>query len=310
MSEIRKDENEVIQIDTSIDNINVPKKRGRKPKNSKIITQQLEQKQIETLITHTIEKPNVILHLKCSLSDLENTSNTHFFQNETDFLKSTNIDSSNETFCNNMGNSLSGFLNFNESDSFLFQNISDSHNFSNYSSFLPSNANYSDIKNDPSTTSSNLQLKKDDTIIEKKLAQLQTCLNKNDIHKSSCCFWCTCDFKTTPIYIPKYIHKNSYNVYGNFCSPECATGYLMNEKIDSSIKFERYALLNNLYSEIFNYNNNINCAPPPYYILNKFCGNLTIEEYRNLNKNKHIFILDKPLIKIMPELHQEKNIGF
>lgn len=278
-----------VNVEIKKENIILPKKRGRKPKNSKLITEQIEQKQPDILKMHIIEKPNVILHLKCSLNDLENDIKN------SEFLK-TNIYSNENSFTQ---------IESLEKDINYLPFLKSETNFDN-------NINYYNINNslNETFTEDYKTTKKDDNIIDKKLSQLQNYLNKNDIHKSSCCFWCTYDFKTNPIYIPKYIYKNTYNVYGNFCSPECAAGFLMNEKIDSSIKFERYALLNNLYSEIFNYNTNIKCAPEPYYLLNKYCGNLTIDEYRNLNKNKQIFILDKPLTKIMPELHQEKNIGF
>ena len=46
----------------------VVKKRGRKPKGGKIITQKLEEN------NNNNEMPNIILHLKCSLSDIKNTS--------------------------------------------------------------------------------------------------------------------------------------------------------------------------------------------------------------------------------------------
>ena len=53
--------------------------------------------------------------------------------------------------------------------------------------------------------------------------------------------------------IPKYELENKYYVYGSFCSPQCAAAYLLNETIDTSTKFERYALLNNIYSKVYNY---------------------------------------------------------
>jgi hypothetical protein len=45
----------------------IGKKRGRKPKGGKIINQQ------NLTETEKVEKPNVILHLKCSLKDLNNS---------------------------------------------------------------------------------------------------------------------------------------------------------------------------------------------------------------------------------------------
>jgi len=97
-------------------------------------------------------------------------------------------------------------------------------------------------------------------------------------------------------------------VYGCFCSPECACSYLKNEKIDDSTRWERYNLLNNLYSKIYNYEKNIKPAPDPFHTLEKYYGNLTIEEYRKLLNNERLLIVvDKPLTKILPELYEENN---
>ena len=66
------------------------------------------------------------------------------------------------------------------------------------------------------------------------------------------------------------------------CSPECACAHLFNENIDDNTKFERYQLLNFIYGGIYNYTKNIKPAPNPYYTLDKYYGNLTIQEYRQL----------------------------
>ena len=130
----------------------------------------------------------------------------------------------------------------------------------------------------------------------------------NVTDKKSACFWCTHDFDNPPIYIPKYYLKNSYHVYGCFCSPECSVAYLMEEHLDSSSKFERYHLLNHIYAKIYDYKKNIKPAPNPYYMLDKYYGNLSIQEYRALLSNERLFlIVDKPLTRIMPELHQDNE---
>ena len=126
--------------------------------------------------------------------------------------------------------------------------------------------------------------------------------------KKSACFWCTYEFDNPPVYIPKHLIKNSYQVYGCFCSPECSTAYLMEENIDSSIKFERYYLINHIYSQIYDYKKNIKPAPNPYYMLEKYYGNLNIQEYRALLRNDRLFlIVDKPLTRILPELHEDND---
>jgi hypothetical protein len=82
----------------------------------------------------------------------------------------------------------------------------------------------------------------------------------------------------------------------------------MNERIDSSIKFERYQLLNHVYGKIFNYEKNIKPAANPYYTLDKFYGNLSIKEYRELSKNDQLLIVvEKPLTHVFPELYEDNS---
>jgi len=142
-----------------------------------------------------------------------------------------------------------------------------------------------------------------------KLKRLSKNLHFNDVSaKKSDCFWCTYSFDNPPIYIPRQERNNIIEVYGCFCSPECACAYLNKEQIDSSVFWERYALLNNIYGKIYEKNENIKPAPDPYHTLERYYGNLTIYEYRKLLKNDRILIVvDKPLTKILPELHDEKN---
>jgi hypothetical protein len=147
------------------------------------------------------------------------------------------------------------------------------------------------------------------TEIWKKLKMLEHNLHINNVSdKKSACFWCSHDFDNPPIYIPKHFIKNSYQVYGCFCTPECAVAHLMEDNIDTSTKFERYHLLNHIYSKIYNYKKNIKPAPNPYYMLERFYGNLTIQEYRSLLKSERLFlIVDKPLTRILPEFHEDND---
>lgn len=157
----------------------------------------------------------------------------------------------------------------------------------------------------------NIQEKKTNTkSLNDKLKQLQYKLHKNEINKTnSACFWCSYNFSNIPVCIPKFEINETYHVYGCFCSPECACAYLMSESIDSSIKFERYNLLNYLYSEVYEYKKNIKCAPNPYYLLDKYYGNLSIEEYRKLSTtNENLLIIDKPITRELPELHEDNKV--
>lgn len=252
----------------------VAKKRGRKPKGGKIV------QQIMPLSDLKESKPNIILHLKCSMKD----------------LKTTNVF--------NGGVEGYSFTNFNN---FHFNPLS------NESELIESVVNEKIIENviDYEDDEYDSDSKKDNDIrdVWKKLKVLENYLHHNSINNKRCaCFWDTCEFDNPPIYIPKHFVNNAYQVYGCFCSPECAVAHLMNEPIDSSTKFERYYLLNSIYGKIYDYKKNIKPAPNPYYMLEKFYGNLNIQEFRALLRNERLFlIVEKPLTRIMPELHEDND---
>jgi hypothetical protein len=268
------------------------KKRGRKPKGGKIIQQTVHLNNNKDL------KPNIILHLKCSLKDLQ-----------TNTLLSSNVESFN--FSDSKGDLSYEVINSSEpifiKNSYLDISNEKCNNNSNNSSNNSNNKNQSHCYDDDDESSFNKD--SDTKEIWKKLKQLEHNLHINNISdKKSACFWCTYEFDNPPVYIPKHLIKNSYQVYGCFCSPECSTAYLMEENIDSSIKFERYHLINHIYSQIYDYKKNIKPAPNPYYMLEKYYGNLNIQEYRSLLRNDRLFlIVDKPLTRILPELHEDND---
>lgn len=268
-----------------------PKKRGRKPKGGKIVTEQEEK--VPVLNT----KPNVILHLKCLISDL--LSEGH---HEPDFSKA-NVNSYDE---HKLPYQALTNANSVENMSSYQQLLSDTENTIVEDNRFQINEK-SQKKNSVNTTNEHDCVSTKE--MWKKLKNLEQFLHINSVPDSkSACFWCTYDFDNPPVYIPKFLMKGTYHVYGCFCSPECAVGHLMNEKIDSSSKFERYSLLNNLYNKVFEYNKNIKPAPDPHYFLERFCGNLTIQEYRHLLKSNRLFlIVDKPLTRVLPELHEDND---
>ena len=250
------------------------KRRGRKPKGGKIV-------QNATSGDDNVKsEPNVILHLKCSLKDLETdiTSNIESFN----FLSK----SKNELLYEVITKPVDDEVSIDDKpDDKLNDNTCDK-------------LNENELDDHPKTND-----------ILNKLKVLEKDLYHNNINnKKSACFWCTCDFDNQPIYIPKFFIKDSYNVYGCFCTPECAAASLMNENIDSSVKFERYQLLNHIYSKIHDYSKNIKPAPNPYYMLDKYYGNLTIQEYRMLLRKDRLFlVVDKPLTRVLPELHEDND---
>jgi len=144
--------------------------------------------------------------------------------------------------------------------------------------------------------------------IQDKLKQLSAALRCNNISKKSACFWCTCNYDTPTIYIPKNKVNGQYQVYGSFCSPQCAAAYVFTEPIDHATKFERYHLLNFMYGSAYSYTRNILPAPSPYYILDKFYGNLTADEYRKLlQTDQLVMVLDKPICVTCPDIVQSNR---
>lgn len=145
-------------------------------------------------------------------------------------------------------------------------------------------------------------------VMEEKIKDLNLSHMNYDNHTSAC-FWCTYSFSNAPIFIPMFVDaSNVYNVYGHFCSPECAVGHLMNERIESTTKFERYSLMHHMYLPIMEYMNCIKPAPSPFHLLNKYYGNMTIEEYRALSKcDKLIIAIQKPITKVRVEVHDDSS---
>ena len=147
-----------------------------------------------------------------------------------------------------------------------------------------------------------LKIYTEDTVTQ-KLKNISARLHQNEINGRSDCFWCTCPYDTPPVYIPKCIQQDQFQVYGSFCCVQCASGYLFNEKIDHSTKFERYHLL----QELYDIEKSVIPAPPPFYLLSKYFGTLSIEEYREVIKDKVCMVVDKPISCTYPELIQSMD---
>jgi len=265
------------------------KKRGRKPKGGKLVSRFSE----ENLQPVPIE--NVVLHLKCSMKDLNICVNEneivkdpfiynpsapteiHTYNEDALYKSYAPIDSMvptenayTETYCKKCRGSSSGGGGGGESEEY----------------------------------NEKVSMKE----INGKLKKLKIQHYKNISDKKSACFWCTYPFDNHPCYIPRHEMNDVIVVYGTFCRPECAVAFLMKENIDDSIKFERYHLINQIYGKIYEYKKNIKPAPNPFYLLEKFQGNLTIQEYRKLLKTEHMLVvIEKPLTRILPELHEDND---
>ena len=123
------------------------------------------------------------------------------------------------------------------------------------------------------------------------------------------CFWCCHNFDNIPCALP-YSYKDSvYYVYGNFCSPECAAAYNFESGADDKDMWERYSLLNHLYSQIYDTPDLTIKLAPPRQSLKIFGGKLTIDEFRDCNVDylKNYKIVLPPMVSIIPSLEEIKK---
>jgi hypothetical protein len=124
------------------------------------------------------------------------------------------------------------------------------------------------------------------------------------------CFWCTHEFDNKPCFLPTKEESGVYHIYGNFCTPQCALSYLLEEHLDSHVRWERMALLHRMYRP----QGKPGCRlypSPPRDSLKKFGGVYTYEQFRRVvSDNKvRVDIQIPPMVSILGTL-DTKPIDF
>jgi hypothetical protein len=264
------------------------KKKGRKPKGGKLIVR------TDDVAEQPVQLANVILHLKCTTKDLNEY-----------------LDKNNRLTIDGLSYNPEGpptIMTYNSSKNDNYSVYDDSKKINNDAYVETNDNNLCKVCNEKRVASDDdcgTSIKD----INAKLRQLRVVLYKNGLpDQKSACFWCTYEYDNPTCYIPKYESEGNIYAYGSFCRPECAVAFLMKETMDDSVKFERYHLLNRIYGKICGYTKNIKPAPNPYYTLEKYYGTMTIQEYRKMLKTDHMFLtVDKPMTRLMPELHEETD---
>jgi hypothetical protein len=301
----------------------INKKRGRKPKAGLMSN-------TSSNLSDITEVPNIILHLKCHMSDLKTNDSISNYGytpaiEEVESYSITNIHSSDIGNLNKEDDDNENQCEYNNDD---YQNNSfEPKRDSSISSISAaavaatnasiSGGSGSGVSVAPATNASvmtrniNIIQERNSKEIMKKINRLKYSFHNGEslqskINHKSACFWDTCDFEAQTYYIPVMIVNDIFQVYGCFCSAECAVAFLLKEPIDTSTKFERLHLIQLLYGNPSG--RGIKPAPNPYYLLDKYYGNLTIQEYRQLLKGPQlIHIVNKPLTHILPELYEDNN---
>lgn len=315
----------------------INKKRGRKPKAGLILNS-------KGGIYDTTEVPNIILHLKCHISDLktnESISNYEYTpainEVESYIAQSNYLQPSDITTQKN-----NDLLHEYESDTLETDDdpriiMNENHaadnettscntdsiplvdtvtaGIANTISATANSKSHSTVSSKKATTGTDAAIQvineRNQKEIMKKIHRLKYSFHNGEsiqtkMNHRPACFWDTCEFDGPIYYIPIMIVNGVFQVTGCYCSPQCAVASLLKEPLDTSTKFERLHLLHLLYG-VPN-SKGFKPAPNPHYLLDKYYGNLTIQEYRSLLKGPQIIhIVNKPLTHILPELYEDNN---
>lgn len=322
-----------------------PKKRGRKPRGSKIIESLYNQEAINTVL------PNVIIQFHCKLDDVVNgimsdvldADNTTIQDRKLDYSRYAEIEASSGVIYDNANqpqvqpqqrvvndnvssNKLSkqptlkddvipsdtlkgsdlGFTYVDEKSDILLDVKEEEMDNWEHKETKDNNTDVMKIPNENNHTN-NIVTAQLDMEINDKIREMEVNFHNNNTNgKRSSCFWDTCSFDTSPFYLLK-----ETSPYGCFCSLNCALSYLEHEDIDSSSKFERRQLLFKHYSSVVGNKSFVKPAPEPRYTLDKYYGNLNIQQWRSLlASDRMLLIVDKPLTPELPQLHMETTDRF
>jgi len=120
------------------------------------------------------------------------------------------------------------------------------------------------------------------------------------------CFWCTHAFEGSPYFLPVKEENKVFHVYGNYCSAQCALGYLLYEHLDSHVRWERMSLLHRMYKSAGRL-----YPAPPRESLKAYGGVYTIEEFRKIITDNRIRVDVQipPMVSILGTL-DTKPIDF
>ena len=118
------------------------------------------------------------------------------------------------------------------------------------------------------------------------------------------CFWCCHKFSNMPIGIPNRIVRKKFNLWGCFCSYNCAAAHIFYNKIPNM--WEKYALLNLFYAKVNKCKSVKIKLAPPRESLQMFGGTMQIEEFRHASLKTNVVyrIIDPPIVSIIPQLEE------
>ena len=122
-----------------------------------------------------------------------------------------------------------------------------------------------------------------------------------------CCWWCCHQFDNVPLGIPEFINKDTYYLFGCFCSFNCMLAY--NSDINDYKIWDRQSNIYQMKNKIDTDNKILIHNAPPRQTLRLFGGPLSIMEYRQnffmVNKEfRHFF---PPMVSIVGMIEEENR---
>lgn len=279
--------------------VKVPKKRGRKPTGKILSLTKGEVSRIEN------DEDCIIAHIPLQESDIEkyskksssrsnltdnNFSDSELSVNSEIYQNNNELSLENPTLFNDTkSNTENKYIKYLEKKVDKLKKELDYHNDKNSSSEVFSN-DYNIEK-----LTENVVNFEDDKLFLK---------NKN-IH----CWWCCNKFDNSPFPLPNKFYKNKFHVFGVFCSPSCALSY--NLDMNDHKIWERNSLIIKLYNILTE--NTIDTINPalPRQSLDIFGGPYSIQEFRKscntIFNSRFIIPPMVPITTLIEESYKERN---
>lgn len=169
-----------------------------------------------------------------------------------------------------------------------------------------SSQNFSEIQTCSDNAPSDFVIDKQLKVVE-LLKDFEEKNKNNEWPQTTCihCYWCCHKFETPPFGIPLKYVNNQFQVYGCFCSLECASAYNFDSKESKDEIWERYNLIN-LIARSIGYSHTVKAAPTRL-ALTIFGGYLDIDMFRNFCKTSKLININFPPMMTLTQQIEEIN---
>ena len=127
------------------------------------------------------------------------------------------------------------------------------------------------------------------------------------------CLFCCHSFKETPWGIPYKYKDGIFQLFGNFCLPNCALAHILQTYKDDDSLWEKVALLNLLYFKVYGKYKNLQPSFDKMALI-MFGGTLEIDVYRNIiSTNEKTYSIEFPpcntIIPMLEEIYKKSALS-